>query len=90
MASTGNQDRLGVARYVIIHDPNDGWPLYHYFRRVPFNEGLDDGYWPSGSIWRVENRRGPNHHIIVRGAILTPQKAVTYKGPVERHRLNSQ
>lgn len=89
MASTGNQGRARVARYVLVHDPNDDWPRDHFFNRVPFEEGLDEGHWPSGSIWRVEHSQGPNHHIIIRGAILAPQKAVKYKGPINRHRLNS-
>ena len=89
MASTGNPGREQVARYVLVYDPNDDWPCNHFFNRVPFEDGLNDGCCPTGSIWRVENRAGPNHHIVIRGVITEPQTAVIYKGPVKRHRLNS-
>ena len=88
MASTGNQ-RSDIAKYVLVYDPSDGWPRNHYFRRVPFEDGLNDGHWPTDSIWRVEHRSGPNHHIVVRGAVSSPQTAEIYKGPIDRHRLNS-
>jgi len=73
-----------VERLVLIHDPTGMYPRDHWFHRGAWSETLDDGYWPTGSVWRVEVNKAPDFYLIVRGEELEPQTAVRYKGKVNR------
>ena len=71
-----------VQRLVLVYDPTDMFPREHSFLRMAWSETLDEGYWPTGSVWRVEIRQATDFHIIVRGIEYEPQTAFRYKGKV--------
>lgn len=71
-----------VERLFLIHDPTGMFTRNGYFNRGAWTETLEDGHWPTGSVWRADVNNAPNFHVIVRGEGLSPQTAVRYKGKV--------
>lgn len=70
--------------YSLIYDPDGGFNRGCFFNREAFNGDLEEGFWPTGSVWKAEIRDGSSYYVIVRGEMMSPQKLSKYKGPVHR------
>jgi hypothetical protein len=47
-----------ISRLILIHDPSGVYPKDRWFYRMAWQETLESGYWPTGSVWRAEVHEG--------------------------------
>ncbi len=78
-----------VQRLILVYDPSDLYPRDHWFYRVSWQGTLEDGFWPTGSIWRAIVNEGSDFFVIVRGDECETQRAVQYKGKIS-HLLRNE
>lgn len=70
--------------YTLVHDPIGDFNRGCFFNREAFHGDLDEGFWPTGSVWKAEVRDGSSFYVIVRGELMNPQRLAKYKGRVHR------